>query len=78
MSHTLREYNAMQVGVFQLLQARREQLEGKRAYVRTLRDYWQARTTLEQLLAGRLAGTLATDREPARSTQTRASTERAH
>jgi outer membrane protein TolC len=74
---TLLEYNAMQVGVFQLLQARREQLEANRAYVRTLREYWQARATLEQLLAGRLAGTLATDRERPRMPQARA-IERAH
>jgi outer membrane protein TolC len=55
---TLLEYNAMQVGVFQLLEARREQLDAQRAYVATLREYWRARATLEQLLAGRLAGTL--------------------
>jgi outer membrane protein TolC len=57
-AQTLLEYNAMQVGVFRLLEARREQLEAQRAYVATLRDYWRARATLEQLLAGRLAGTL--------------------
>ncbi|MEY4545809.1 MAG: hypothetical protein RL685_2004 [Pseudomonadota bacterium] len=68
---TLLEYNAMQVGVFQLLQARREQLEANRAYVRTLREYWHARATLEQLLAGRLAGTLATEREAPRMPQAR-------
>ena len=57
-AQTLLEYNAMQVGVFRLLEARREQLEAQRAYVATLREYWRARATLEQLLAGRLAGTL--------------------
>lgn len=57
-AQTLLEYNAMQVGVFRLLEARREQLEAQRAYVATLRGYWRARATLEQLLAGRLAGTL--------------------
>lgn len=75
---TLLEYNAMQIGVFQLLQARREQLEANRAYVRTLREYWHARTTLEQLLAGRLAGTLATDRAPAGAPRTQQAAERAH
>ncbi len=78
MRQTLLEYNAMQVGVFQLLQARREQLEANRGYVRTLREYWHARATLEQLLAGRLAGTLATDRAPQRSQQTSQPAERAH
>lgn len=75
---TLLEYNAMQIGVFQLLQARREQLEANRAYVRTLREYWQARATLEQLLAGRLAGTLATDRAPAGAPRASQPAERAH
>jgi cobalt-zinc-cadmium efflux system outer membrane protein len=43
----------MAVGVFQLLSARRDQVETGRAYVETLRDYWVARAELEQLLAGR-------------------------
>lgn len=59
LKQTLLEYNAMQVGVFQLLTARREQLEAQREYVGTLRDYWRERATLEQLLAGRLAGSFA-------------------
>jgi outer membrane protein, heavy metal efflux system len=79
---TLLEYNAMQIGVFQLLQARREQLEASRGYVRTLREYWHARATLEQLLAGRLAGTLATDRaarqSSSRSAGAAAGAERGH
>jgi outer membrane protein TolC len=64
-AQTLLEYNAMQIGVFQLLEARREQLEAQRAYVATLREYWRARATLEQLLAGRLAGTLVLGEAPA-------------
>jgi outer membrane protein TolC len=80
MQQTLREYNAMQIGVFHLLQARREQLLASRAYVRTLLEHWQARATLDQLLAGRLAGTLATDRAPARTAPAGAAStgERAH
>jgi cobalt-zinc-cadmium efflux system outer membrane protein len=64
-AQTLLEYNAMQVGVFQLLEARRQQLETQRAYVNALRDYWRERATLEQLIAGRLAGTF-TSNEPRR------------
>jgi len=52
---TLLEYNAMQVGVFQLLQARHEQIDAGSAYVSVLLEYWQARARLEQLLAGRMA-----------------------
>jgi len=68
-AQTLLEYNAMQVGVFRLLEARREQLEAQRAYVATLREYWHARATLEQLLAGRLAGTLVFGQARATSTK---------
>ncbi len=48
------EYNAMSIGIFQLLQAKRDQIETARAYVEVLRDYWTLRTEAEQLLAGRL------------------------
>ena len=61
-------YNAMQIGVFQLLQARREQVEAGRSYVATLLEYWRSRAALEQLLAGRMASTVATiTSAPARS-----------
>jgi cobalt-zinc-cadmium efflux system outer membrane protein len=49
------QYNAMLVGVFQLLEAKRDQVETAAAYVEQLRDYWLARTEAEQLLAGRLS-----------------------
>ena len=62
---TVLQYNAMQVGVFQVLQALRDQLDAGRAYVGTLHEYWRARAAMDQLLAGRLAGTLA-DPEGAR------------
>ncbi len=57
---TVLQYNAMAVGVFQVLQARREQIDAGRAYIATLHEYWRTRAALEQLLAGRLAGTIAT------------------
>lgn len=46
------QYNAMQLGVFQLLQARREQLDVELAYVDTLREFWSASASLDTLLAG--------------------------
>jgi outer membrane protein TolC len=46
------QYNAMQLGVFQLLQARREQLDVELAYVDTLREFWSAAAALDTLLAG--------------------------
>lgn len=48
------EFNAMQIGVFRLLQAQRRQINTGREYIATLRNYWQTRAQLEQLLAGRL------------------------
>ena len=51
---TQRQFNAMQLGVFQLLQIRRRQIDAGRRYVETLRNHWIARTRLEALLLGRL------------------------
>jgi cobalt-zinc-cadmium efflux system outer membrane protein len=48
------EYNAMQIGVFQLLSAKRGQIDAGAAYIESLRDYWQARAQLDLLLAGRM------------------------
>ena len=47
-------YNVMLLGVFQLLQARREQIEGYRDYLDTVRDYWIARAELERAIGGPL------------------------
>ena len=47
------QYNAMQVGVFQLLLARQQQIDTAQRYVESLRDYWLAHTEVEQLLKGR-------------------------
>jgi cobalt-zinc-cadmium efflux system outer membrane protein len=52
---TQRQYNAMQAGVFQLLLARREQVRIGQEYVMALRNYWRAKSRLDQILAGRLA-----------------------
>jgi cobalt-zinc-cadmium efflux system outer membrane protein len=47
-------YNAMKVGVFQLLAAKRAEVETALGYVELLRDYWQARTDVERLEAGHI------------------------
>jgi outer membrane protein, heavy metal efflux system len=47
-------YNAMLLGVFQLLQARREQIEAYRDYLDTVRDYWITRAELERATGGSL------------------------
>jgi outer membrane protein, heavy metal efflux system len=51
----LLQYNAMQLGVFQLLDAQRAQISAGRQYVEALRSYWLARTELQLLLAGHMA-----------------------
>jgi cobalt-zinc-cadmium efflux system outer membrane protein len=66
------EYNAMSIGVFQLLQARRDQIATARQYVDGLREYWMARSEAESLLAGRLSRAFMDSRStmPATSTST--------
>jgi outer membrane protein TolC len=56
MEHSLLQYNAMQIGVFQLLEARRAQLDVALEYADTLREYWSAAAELDALLAGRAVG----------------------
>ncbi|HEY5377035.1 MAG TPA: TolC family protein [Polyangiaceae bacterium] len=54
-ANTQLEYNAMAVGVFQLLQAKRDQISAAAGYVDLLREYWTLRAEVDQLVAGRLA-----------------------
>ena len=48
------QYNAMQLGPFQLLRAREQQIQTAVEYIESLREYWLARGDLEQMLSGRL------------------------
>ena len=48
------QYNAMQLGIFELLRERQHQIESGVEYVEALREYWSARTDLLHLLSGRL------------------------
>jgi cobalt-zinc-cadmium efflux system outer membrane protein len=49
-------YNAMQIGILQLLRDREQQIETGVAYVEALRDYWLAWTDLSAIASGRLPG----------------------
>lgn len=49
---TLLQYNAMQIGIFQLLEARAAELRVELEQVETLREYWTAAAELTALLAG--------------------------
>jgi outer membrane protein, heavy metal efflux system len=46
------EHNAMLVGIFQLLDARKNELQALRDYVEAQREYWTARTDLDRALQG--------------------------
>jgi outer membrane protein, heavy metal efflux system len=48
------QYNAMQIGVFELLQEKARQIQAGRRSVEAQRDYWLARAELQQLLDGKL------------------------
>jgi cobalt-zinc-cadmium efflux system outer membrane protein len=54
LAQTQLKYNGMLVGVFQLLQARKDQIEAGSDYISALHDYWIARTDLERAVGGRL------------------------
>jgi cobalt-zinc-cadmium efflux system outer membrane protein len=50
LAETQRQYNAMLAGPFQLLQAKRDEIEAGRGYVEALTEYWVARSELEREL----------------------------
>jgi cobalt-zinc-cadmium efflux system outer membrane protein len=50
------QYTAMQIGVFDLLRAKQEEVNQGREYVESLRDYWTARAQLEKAVGGSLSG----------------------
>jgi len=51
---TQKEYNAMLVGVFQLLQAKRDEVETARRYLDALTGYWVGRAELERAVGAEL------------------------
>ena len=52
LAQTLLQYNAMNASSFELLAARRDQVEAQRAYIDALRRYWRATADVEALRAG--------------------------
>lgn len=46
------QYNAMQVGLFELVRARERQIEAGSRYIDALADYWIARARINHLLSG--------------------------
>ena len=47
-------YNGMFISVFQLLQAKRDEIDAAAQYIQALRTYWMSRVELERAIGGRL------------------------
>jgi cobalt-zinc-cadmium efflux system outer membrane protein len=72
-NQTQLQYNAMQVGPIDLLQAKERELDTERAYVEVWRDYWIARAELERALwAGTGGGAQTSERSVSLRERTRA------
>lgn len=61
--HAQLQYNGMQLGLYELLEARREQIGTYRDYLEALRDYWGLRIELERVVGGRLSKDLPQRRD---------------
>ncbi len=55
------EYDAMLLGVYQLLLAKQAETNAYREYIEAVRDYWVARSDLERAVGGRLARNVEAD-----------------
>ena len=51
---TQKQFNAMQISAFQLLTAKRQEIEAGERYIDALEEYWTARTQLDLILEGSL------------------------
>ena len=56
------QYNGMFKSVFQLLKAKKNQIESGEEFIEALKDYWLARTELELALGGRIKEVSTTER----------------
>jgi cobalt-zinc-cadmium efflux system outer membrane protein len=54
------QYNGMYTGIFEFLEAKRDQIQATREYTQSLRDYWAARVELERAIGSRLPTPTAT------------------
>lgn len=63
LAETQLHYNAMQLGLFQLVAAKREQAETYGGYIHALAEYWSARAELERAVGGPVDRAVATPAE---------------
>lgn len=64
LEQTQLEYNGMQLGLYELLAAKKEHTEASRSYLDTVRDYWIARAELERALGGNIPKAAFADPSP--------------
>ncbi len=65
LDQTLRHYNAMLKGVYDVLLAKRMEIEAEKAAIEAWRDAWIARYSLERALGGKLPASAAAETAPA-------------
>ena len=58
-AETLKHYDFMLLGVYDVLRTRREEFEAQSEYINALRDYWTAWSELERALGGKIPAELA-------------------
>ena len=58
------QYDAMLLGVYQLLQAKQAEFDSYRETVEAQRDYWIARSDLERAVGSRLAAPVSSKGTP--------------
>ena len=52
-----RFFNFMLIGAYQLLQAKRDEIEAYQDYIEAVRNYWVARSEVERVAAGPITAT---------------------
>jgi cobalt-zinc-cadmium efflux system outer membrane protein len=55
LSESLKHYNFMLLGVYQLLQAKRDELQVRGAYIDALKNYWTSLAELERAVGGKIS-----------------------
>jgi cobalt-zinc-cadmium efflux system outer membrane protein len=58
------QYDAMLLGVYQLIQAKQSEIAGYREYIDAVRDYWIAKTDLQRAAGGRRTAPATTPAAP--------------
>jgi outer membrane protein, heavy metal efflux system len=64
------QYDAMLIGVYQLIQAKQGEFDAYREYIEALRDYWIAQSDLERAIGGRVSAATASSSAPTSGTAT--------